>query len=577
MLQELSIKHFAIIDDLRIRFSKGLTILTGETGAGKSILINAVNLLLGSRASARLIRTGYDTAELEALFRIGNDSRAARIMKSYDFDPEEGLLIRRTISRNNRHRIYINGRLATIQMLNDIAENLASISGQHAHQGLLKEEQQLFILDQFGGLLPLRNRVGQLYRKLQPLIRKRNRLQQQQQQETERAELLAYQKKEIEEAAVVPGEDHSLEQERTRLKHADMLYRTIHAGIDELYAGDGAIVERLGTVQKDVEKAADIDAALAESSEQLTDAAFRLEDITTRLRDYLSGISHDDGLLEETEARLDTINKLKRKYGESLEDIIAYHARIEQELSELESLDERIRETEEELSRQHRRLSEKTTELSQKRRTAARRIARKVETELTSLEMPQTRFEVQVEAIPCGNHVSPFLMVDGSQMTETGMDQVVFEIAPNPGEALKPLAQIASGGELSRIVLALKVILATRESLETVVFDEVDAGIGGGVAERVGRKIASLAGFHQIICITHQAQIAKFGDHHFKISKHVSEDSTRTQIVELNNPDRIQELARMLGGIEITDATLAHAREMLDHRQLSLWEAPPAD
>jgi DNA repair protein RecN (Recombination protein N) len=573
MLQELSIKHFAIIDDLRIRFSEGLTILTGETGAGKSIIINAVNLLLGSRASARLIRSKCDTAELEALFRIEPDSRAARIMQSHDYHPSDGLLIRRIISRNNRHRVYINGRLATTQILNEIAENMASIAGQHAHQGLLKEEEQLLILDQFGGCLPLRSKVEDLYRKLQPLIRKRADLQKMQQRQTERLELLSYQKDEIEQAAIVPGEDQVLEQERTRLKHADMLHRTVHAGIDILYAGEGAIVERLVTVQKDIEKAAQIDTGLTDASEQLTDVAFRLEDITEKLRDYLSGVTHDNTLLEATEARLDTLNKLKRKYGETLEDILAGYDRICRELAEMETLEERIGQTEAQLAQQHHELARQARRLSEKIKTAARRIARRVESELALLAMPHTRFEAALEPIPCHPDTPPYLTLEGNLITASGLEQVVFKIAPNPGETLKPLSEIASGGELSRMVLALKAILASRDSLEMIVFDEVDAGIGGGVAERVGRKIASLARFHQIICITHQAQIAKFGDYHFKISKAVSDGSTRTLITELTQQERVKEIARMLGGIEITTATLNHAREMLDQRQQSLlWD-----
>lgn len=569
MLLELSIKHFAIIDDLRIRFSKGLTILTGETGAGKSIIINAVNLLLGRRADARLIRTGYDSAELEALFEIDDSSHTAKIMRENGFDPEEGLLIRRLISHHNRHRIYINGRLSTIQMLKDISENLASISGQHAHQGLLQPDQQLLILDQFGGLSGRRNEVGESYRALQPLIRRLDDLNLRQQRQAERIDLLEYQKKEIEQAEVTPGEDRMLEKERTRLKHADLLSRTIHAGIEALYAGEGAIVERLGTVQKDIEKASEMDASLEEASGQLADAIYRLEDITAKLRDYTTGIFHDDGpgLLEETEARLDTLNRLKRKYGGSLEAVIAHHDDIGRELSELETLDARIRETEASLTRGHRQLAEKATKLSDQRKKAAQRLARKVENELASLEMPQTRFEVRIESIPCGGSPSAYLTANGSPITESGMDQVEFMIAPNPGEALKPLARIASGGELSRMVLALKAILATKASLETVIFDEVDTGIGGGTAEMVGKKIASLAGFHQIICITHQPQIAKFGDHHFKISKNVSDGSTRTHIVELGPQERIQEIARMLGGIEITPATLEHAREMIEHHR----------
>ena len=563
MLQELSISNFAIIDDLRISFSDGLTILSGETGAGKSIIINAVNLLLGSRATPKLIRAGQETAELEALFHIKDQPGIVHIMKENGYDPTEGLLIKRIISQKDRHRIYINGRLATIQLLNLITENLASISGQHVHQGLLKEEQQLAIIDQFGGLIPERNSVYHCFHEIVPLIRDLNDLKAKKDRQAEHIQLLEFQKKEIQEAGLTPGEDAALEQERIRLKNSETLFQTARDSIEMLYDSQGAVIEHLSLVKKNLEKAALIDPFLVSSAKRIDEIAFSVEDIAEELRTYLKKIEMDEGRLGVVEERLDVINKLNRKYGGSLDAVFLSLESIEQELLNLESLTENIAGAEKRLSGLHDKLVELTTTLSRKRKEAAEILAKKVEKELVSLKMPKTQFQVFFRTIPADISNAPYLTVERHVAYETGIDQAVFLIAPNVGEPLKPLSGIVSGGELSRVVLALKAILAQTEAVETIVFDEVDAGIGGSVAEVVGKKLASLAKHHQIICITHLPQIAKFGNHHFSISKHVLEGRTKTSINYLSIPERINEIARMLGGEKITQATLDHAREML--------------
>jgi len=563
MLQELSISNFAIIDDLRISFSGGLTILSGETGAGKSIIINAVNLLLGSRAAATLIRSGQETAELEALFHIKDQPGIVQIMKKNGYDPPDGLLIRRIISRKDRHRIYINGRLATIGLLNLITENLASISGQHVHQGLLKEEQQLAIIDQFGELTPERNSVYQCFHEIVPLIRDLNDLKAKKDRQTEHIQLLEFQKKEILEAGLTPGEDAALEQERIRLKNSEALFQTARDSIEILYDSQGAVVEQLSLVKTNLEKVALIDPLLGSSAKRISEMAFNVEDIAEELRTYLKKIEMDESRLGDVEDRLDVINKLNRKYGGSLDAIFLRLESIEQELLNLESLAEGISGAEKRLSILHNKLVELTTTLSQKRKKAAKILAESVEKELAALKMPQTKFQVSFRTVPADISNDPYLTVETNVAYETGIDQAVFLIAPNVGEPLKPLSNIISGGELSRVVLALKAILAQTEAVETIVFDEVDAGIGGGVAEVVGKKLAALAKRHQIICITHLPQIAKFGDHHFIISKHVLEGRTKTSIKCLSIPERINEIARMLGGEKITQATVDHAREML--------------
>jgi DNA repair protein RecN (Recombination protein N) len=564
MLQELSIKNFAIIDDLKISFSGGLTVLSGETGAGKSIIISAVNLLLGSRATAKIVRTGCETAELEALFQIKGQHEIVRLMKENAYDPEEGLLIRRIISRNDRHRIYINGRLATIQLLNMITENLASISGQHAHQSLLKEDQQLAVIDQFGGLTALRDSLYRCFHEIIPLVQRLNEMKTKKYRQTEHIQLLEYQKKEIQEAEITPGEDSDLEQERIRLKNSEALFQAARDCIESLYDSQGAVVEHLLEAKKNLEKAALIDPVLALPSKRISGTAFELEDIAEELRTYLKNIEMDESRLEAIEDRLNTLTRLKRKYGGSLDAVFLRRETIEQELSNLAGLTDHISDTEKELSRLHGTLVDLSTTLSKKRKEKAEILAEKVENELAALKMPRTQFKVSFQTILAETNANPYLVVEKNAVHETGIDHVLFLIAPNVGEPLKDLSNIVSGGELSRIVLALKAILARTEAVETIVFDEVDAGIGGSVAEVVGKKLSVLAGRHQIICITHLPQIAKFGDHHFSISKHVSEGRTKTFIKRLNGEERIKEIARMLGGEKITKATMVHAREMLD-------------
>ena len=563
MLRELSIKNFAIIDDLRIHVGAGLTVMSGETGAGKSIIINAVNLLLGSRASSKLIRTGAETAELEAFFEIVPDSSVARAMRAHGYDPDEGLVIRRLISRRDRHRVYLNGQMATMQVLNTVTADLASISSQHAHQGLLKEDQHLDILDQYGGLLPMRAAIAQRHAAMRPHLEQLETLTQQQERQNEQIELLRFQAQEIETTAPEPGEDEALELERRRLRNTQTLMQAVGSCVEGLYAAEGSLVDQLAVIRSQLERAAAIDPNLEGACTQMAELGYQVEDITEGLRRYLQQVESDDQQLEIVEERLDMINRLKRKYGGSLESVLAKADEIRRNLDELENLDDRIKAAEAFLAEQHALLAADAERLSVRRRKEARKLAARIIAELGELEMGPTQFEVVLDGVAADPQTPACMCHKGLRIDERGYDQAAFFISPNVGEALKPLAAIASGGELSRVVLALKAILAESSAVESVIFDEVDAGIGGGIAEVVGQKLKSLARRHQIICITHLPQIARFGDAHFKITKTVKDGRTATQIAPLDEPDRLEEIARMLGGMKITAKTRAHAREML--------------
>ena len=563
MLRELSIKNFAIIDDLRMQFDAGLTILSGETGAGKSVIINAVKLLLGARATAKLIRTGADTAELEAFFDLSPTAPAILVMEAHGYSAKEGLLIRRIISRNDRHRVFINGHMATMQVLQAITDNLASISSQHAHQSLLKEDAHLDILDQYGNLMDLRETVGGLYREILPLIEQRETLLALRDRQNEQRELLQFQKADIEAAQLITGEDELLEQECRRLRNAQTLIQTVNQCLESLYSAQDSVVDRLGAMQHQLETVAAIDGDLQAPTERVAELTYQVEDVVEGLRRYLRQVESDGHRLEEVEARLDTLNRLKRKYGKTLDDVINQYASIQAALAGIENLADQIDALDKQLRQYHERLQKVARELHAQRESVAEDLAREIADELESLKMPGTRFGVMLAPVAADERTPVFLTIDGCKADERGTDRAVFQIAPNVGEQLKPLAAIASGGELSRVVLALKAILAVTGSLETLIFDEVDAGIGGGVAEIVGRKLNALSTHHQVICITHLPQIAKFGAHHFKISKSVSRGRTRTTIDPLDAEERLKEMARLLGGVKITRKTLDHAREML--------------
>ena len=572
MLQELAIKNFAIIEDLRIVLQPGLTIFSGETGAGKSIIINAVNLLLGGRASAKLIRTGADSAELEALFQVSADSAAGRAMAQCGYAAADGLVVRRIISRDESNRIYINGSLATVGVLNALTGHLASISGQHAHQTLLREDQHLLILDRFGALMDLRQAAAEGYQRLLPLLERGRELEAQKARQAEKIALLGFQRSEIEAARIAPDEDAALDLERRRLRHAETLMQALGGGIDVLYGADGSALEQVAAVGKELSRAAAIDPALAPLAQRLEEIGVLIEDVAGEMRTCLGAIQVDERRLEQVEDRLEALRRLKKKYGPSLQHVLDYLETIAGEMDGIAHLDDALAANRDAIKDAARRLADDCRRLSAARTAAAAALAARVETALGSLRMEGTRFAVALEQVPAGPRTDPHLVVDGAAAGEAGIDQATFLMTPNVGEALKPLAAIASGGELSRVVLALKAILAATDAVETVVFDEVDAGIGGAVAEVVGRKLRDLSRHHQLICITHLPQIARFGDHHFCIAKTVIGGRTRTTIAALDPSGRIEEMARMLGGETITDQTLAHARELLAAES----GAPPA-
>ncbi|MCK5835799.1 MAG: DNA repair protein RecN [Desulfobacula sp.] len=587
MLSELAIKKFAIIDDIRILFKPGLSVLTGETGAGKSIIIEAVNLLLGSRASADLVRTGEETAELEAFFDIEPDSHAAKVLGEQGMDGSEGLIIRRVISSSGKSRVFVNSRQTTLDFLKQVTWNLAGISSQHAYQGLLREENHLYILDEFADTIPMREEVTKLYKVILPLAAEIDILTTRKKEKIREQDLLQFQVDEIEAAVILPEEDEDLEIQRERLQNASKIFEAVNGSIHEIYDRERSLIERISLVKTDVEKFSQADNTLEAVTGRLESMVFELQDVAQVLRTYSATIDLDPESLELVNQRLDLISRLKRKYGGSLSSLFDQYEAMRTDLAGTQGLEKQIQSLVKEKAGLEQEIRQKVKALSMVRQKAGILLADLAQKELGALEMGKARFEVafssqvdsldkdsgsdkgrdstQVSEVNRGPGNSKGIYTEDRQkIFPTGMDKIRFLLSPNPGELPRPLAKIASGGELSRIVLALKAVLSFTQSLETLIFDEVDAGIGGATSEKVGLKLKELGGRHQVICITHLAQIAKYGANQFRISKELVNGRTCTSIIPLETQEeRVEEIARMIGGQKITPATLAHAKELL--------------
>jgi DNA repair protein RecN (Recombination protein N) len=559
MLLELRIKHFAIIDELDLSFSKGFNVLTGETGAGKSIILNAVQLLLGDRASEELIRSSEEEASVEALFDISENREVKGRIQQKGQRPsgkeEEGaLLVRRVISRSGRGKAYVNGNFATLGMLSEIGEELLSIYGQHEHQSLQRVDTHIDILDEFGGLMELREGFENLFERFTSLSQELESIRGEKERREKEQELMTFQSKEIEKAGIRIGEEEALKEEKRVLAHAKKLTDFANASEEVLYSTEGSAIEKIHSVLHQGKEMSTIDASLSPILNNLNGALIQLEEAALALRDYSKRIEISPGRLEEIENRLDEIDRLKRKYGSTEADILRFKEKADETLSTLTLDEERLCRLEGEIGPLREEMVQKAQRLSRERKRVASELKRSVEKELATLGMKKTTFQVRI---------------DDQALSNKGKDRVEFLISPNIGEEVKPLAKIASGGELSRIMLAMKRILAMIGGRQVLVFDEVDAGIGGAVAEVIGRKLRELSRHHQVICVTHLPQIACFADRHHSVRKEVKSGRTITVVNPLEERARVDEIARMLGGVKVTEKTRAHAQEMMENAQKS--------
>ncbi len=562
MLQEIVVNNLAIIRQLEVFFGPGLNIVSGETGAGKSILVGAVNLILGSRASQDLIRSGAKEAVVEALFKLPPDISLNTYLEELGIEFAGPLLIQRTISRSGRNRIFVNDQLVTLQQFQPLAASLASISGQHEHQTLLNPEIHLGLLDAFAHLDDLCQEVANLYRQWSKVREELRKMQASRLQRAEQLMWMQAQLQELEAAGLKEGEKEALEHEVNVLKHAATLHDLAQRSYQSVYLDRDSILGQLASVEKNLEMLAKIDASQEPLRTNLNEARIHLEEVAHTLQKYASGISLDSHRLTAVEERLAALQRLTKKYGGSYDGLLQRRDELRGILNEDEQSDLVETKAQAELKQLQDEYLRSATELSTKRMEAGRRLAGEVETVLANLDMHRARFDVQFEDRDLDNST-----LSDSAFSANGLDRLQFLLSANPGEDLKPLSKVASGGELSRILLALKSLLSRRGEAETLIFDEVDAGIGGRTAELVGRQLKLLAEKQQVICITHLPQIACYGDHHYRVTKQAHGKETLTEIELLSHEARIEELARMLGGIAISDKTRAQAIEFLQRAQ----------
>jgi DNA repair protein RecN (Recombination protein N) len=559
MLRFLRIRHLAVIDAAEVEFEPGLNVLTGETGAGKSILVEAVGLLLGGRASGELVRTGEEGATIEAIFESGG----------------EELIVRREITAQGRSRAFVNGGLATAGALKDLSGRLIELHGQHEHQTLLDASTHLVVLDAFGGLDALAAPAAAAYDSMQAAREELARVRASARDRDARHDLITFQLGELDKAGLKDaGEDAELAALRQVLASAERVERLCAESYASLYERDDAILAALGSVWRRVSELASLDPQFTPYLDARDGIKSQLEDLAGFLRRYADGIEASPARLQQVEERLALLERLKRKYGPTLGDVLARRDALRRELNDLGRGDERIAELEGELTSARAAFVAAAGALSKARRAAAVAFGRQLEALLASLAMERTRFEVRFdEALP------------ESSWSGRGMDAAEFYVSPNPGEELRPLARIVSGGELSRIMLGIKTLTATSRhgfsdaddrppsaSAPGLIFDEVDAGIGGRVADVVGRTLRALGSAFQVLCITHLPQIAASADTHFAIEKRVERGRTRTTVRRLDEAGRIEELARMLGGERVSDGIRASAREMLVERRKAKGE-----
>ena len=562
MLLELAIQNFALIDKLTVRFYEGLNILTGETGAGKSIIIDAVNMAIGERADKNYIRTGTDKATIQILFQSTNpELKALLAHQDIDLEDDHTLILTREVYSSGRSVCRINDRAVTLSTLKEVSKYLIDIHGQHEHQSLLYPENHIEILDSFGEqeTMALRKVIYEKYHTLKELKEKLFSLCGNGLERERKVDLLSFQIKEIDEAQLKKNEVEQLTTEQQLLSNSEKIYHVMAKAYEILYNGTERyppVLDGIGNMVGEIEHFKDLDKNIADIFSVLQECQYKMEDVSRDIRNYRDHVEFNPEALEQVEKRLDQINSLKRKYGKDIEEILSYRQSICDELEEIENSETIIAKLNEQIQVLQDELLDLSLSLSKNRKEIGKALEKKIIEELVSLNMEKAAFRIRfVESVDKNGAV---------QLTAKGIDRIEFLISANAGEPLKPLSKVASGGEMSRIMLALKTILAKNDNIPTLIFDEIDTGISGRTANIVGEKLANISQTHQVLCITHLPQIARMADTHFYIEKISTNEQTHTNVRHLQKKERITELGRLLGGTTITDLTLKHAKEMLD-------------
>ena len=556
MLTRLSISNFATIAALALDFEPGFTVLTGETGAGKSILIDAVRFVLGGRAAGDQVRTGAQQTVVEAVFDLAALPPVVQRLAELGIPSQGELTVRRVLQESGRSRALANDCAITQARLEELAPYLVSIHGQHDNQMLLNGATHIDFLDDAGGLSALRAEVGAAHAEYSRLLRERKTLREAAAARQHRRDELAHAVQELQAARLAPEEETALRQELARLTHADQLAALMSALCEGLSDGEDNVTARLGELAPLLQQAAAIDGRLQAQAEQLEPVLLQLDELYRGLRSYASGLEADPQRLEQVNARLAELEKLSRKYGGAVPAAIAHLAAAQAELTGLEAAEESLSRLDAAVQDMAGNLHALSARLSSQRKLASARLDAAITAQLRELGMERAVFETRIAPLPAAANKGP-------SYSQTGMDTVEFLLSSNPGQALRPLSRIASGGELSRTMLALKSVLAQADPTSTLIFDEVDAGISGGIAEIVGRKLRTLGATHQVLCVTHLPQIAALGNRHVRVSKHAEREQTFTRAEPLDEREQVREVARLLSGIEVTSRSLASAEEMV--------------
>lgn len=557
MIKSFRIKNLATIEEVELNLKKGFSIMTGETGAGKSIIIDGIRLVLGEKGSPDLIRTGEKETTIEAIFH----APPARIKKDPDLsDQENEIFVQRKIMEQGIARGYLNGVLVPIKKLKSLRDDLVDIYGQNDHAFLRYVDNQLDYLDHYAHAFPLRRQVAEGAQGLRKSLRKKKELESKEKEREQRLDFLKYQITEIQKAELQPDEEQNLRQERNILKNAEKISLLIEEALRISYEQELSASSILSRLKGILQELSEFEKSYASTAEAIGDVAIIIDDLTDSLLKFKEKQTSSPDRLEKLESRLSQIENLKRKYGSSIQEILSYLEKAEKEFKDLSQSHERLAELEKEMAAKFSSYTSLTKKLAEKRKKSARILEKAVEKEISLLGMKRARFKIDL-------NTQQHNLENIEKIKDSGTEDVEFLISPNPGEELRPLRKIASGGELSRIMLALKSIGKETESLKTLIFDEIDSGIGGKTAEFVARKLQNLAAHHQVICITHLPQIASFATHHYRIEKYVKKDRTYTTVKELSLEERIQEIAKLLTGSRVTETALKNAQEMLMHSQ----------
>ncbi len=563
MLRELTIRNLAVLEEAKVAFAAGLNVLTGETGAGKSIVIDALLLVRGARVQADLIRTGAETASVEAVFEVPPTGPVAAVLDEAGHAPADGqLVIKRELSRSGRHRVFVNDSAATASLLERLGDVLVEIHGQHEHQRLMEPARQLDLLDRFADCEEARLRLGEGWRRWDTARSELARIRDEAREGARKEELYRWELSEIDAVQLRDGEEDELRGERRRLQNAERIYAGLQEVMDLLQEDAQAASARLGRAVSLLRELSRFDPDVGAPIEALEGAQAYVEDAVARARALRDRAVMDPDRLRLVDERLDAISGIKRKYGETAAAVSAYREEIARALDRIERHDAIVEETQAEVARAGEAASRQGRELSETRAEAAPRLERLIQRELRTLGMDHARFRVAFRRETAGA-ADLASGPDGWRLGVRGAESAEFLLSANPGEELKPLAKVVSGGELSRTMLAIKTILAASEDVPSMVFDEVDAGIGGRVADAVGHKLRQTAAGRQVLCVTHLAPIAAYAEHHLLVDKRVAKGATKTTVTALDAGGQVEEIARMLGGERITDASRRHARELL--------------